>query len=140
VDGAEGIAEADEEWLSARPHALRVWNKVDDPRARVVPEGWIAASAIAEGGTLHLVETVVAALGADGAGASGAVASEDQRATLEHAREALADALAGHEEGVPRDALAPDLRTAVTALDELLGEGASFDALEEIFSRFCVGK
>jgi len=46
--------------------------------------------------------------------------------------------LAGQEE--PLDLIAPLLREAVNALGEITGEVSTADLLEEMFTRFCVGK
>jgi tRNA modification GTPase len=47
-------------------------------------------------------------------------------------------ALAGREE--PLDIIAPLLRSAINALGEITGEVSTADILEQMFSRFCVGK
>lgn len=49
-------------------------------------------------------------------------------------------ALEGAEGGLPSDLYAEDLRHAYTALGTLSGETASENIIEEIFSKFCVGK
>ena len=41
---------------------------------------------------------------------------------------------------MPLDVVAVDLEEAVNALGELTGEITSSDILENMFSRFCVGK
>ncbi len=52
---------------------------------------------------------------------------------LENAREALA-------ENIPTDLLADDIRNAISALGEIVGEITTADILSSIFANFCIGK
>ncbi|MCL2229872.1 MAG: tRNA uridine-5-carboxymethylaminomethyl(34) synthesis GTPase MnmE [Treponema sp.] len=52
----------------------------------------------------------------------------------------LEEALALEEKEEPLDLIAPLLRDAVNSLGEITGEVSTADILEEMFSRFCVGK
>ena len=52
---------------------------------------------------------------------------------LGHVQQALGD-------GVPADLIAVDLRDALYHLGTITGEVASNDILDNIFSRFCIGK
>ncbi len=54
-------------------------------------------------------------------------------AALEPARQAL-------RAGVPLDLVALDLRTAVNAVGEIVGQTATEDLLDSIFRQFCIGK
>jgi tRNA modification GTPase len=54
--------------------------------------------------------------------------------------EALDRAVAAFESGVTADIAAEELRTALHAAGELQGIDLSESILEQIFSRFCVGK
>jgi tRNA modification GTPase len=53
---------------------------------------------------------------------------------------ALADVLTGLETGVTGDFVAQDIRRALMYLGEITGEIGVEDLLENIFSRFCIGK
>ncbi|HEU0167984.1 MAG TPA: tRNA uridine-5-carboxymethylaminomethyl(34) synthesis GTPase MnmE [Chloroflexota bacterium] len=59
---------------------------------------------------------------------------------LEHAAAHVADARASVETGRPADFIAIDLRAALTDLGTLTGTEVSESLLDEIFSRFCIGK
>ncbi len=56
------------------------------------------------------------------------------------AREALHRARIAIEQGTPPDIAEVDLRTAIAALGEITGQSVTEDVIENIFSRFCVGK
>jgi len=59
---------------------------------------------------------------------------------LEQTNAALNDVLTGLNEGVSNDFLASDIRRALYALGEITGEITTDDLLENIFSKFCIGK
>ena len=56
------------------------------------------------------------------------------------AREALDGALGALSGGLTADAAGLDIERALSALCELTGENAADEVLDEVFSRFCVGK
>lgn len=62
------------------------------------------------------------------------------RDLLVRAKDALVNAMADLEKGVPIDAIEIDLQNAYDALQEILGEQVDEDVLDKIFSDFCVGK
>jgi len=53
---------------------------------------------------------------------------------------ALDDVLAGIANGISNDLLALDIRQALHHLGEITGEITTDDLLENIFSKFCIGK
>ena len=65
---------------------------------------------------------------------------ERQAHTLESACAALDRAAAVGAAGEPGEIVALELREALSALEELLGQRVSDDLLERVFSRFCIGK
>jgi len=71
---------------------------------------------------------------------SAALGSQRQKTLVDAAAAALEEALALAERGEPLDLIAPLLREAVNSLGEITGEVSTADILEEMFSRFCVGK
>lgn len=59
---------------------------------------------------------------------------------LRRADESLADALEGLRNGITGDFLAMDIRRSLTYLGEITGEITTEDLLDQIFSKFCIGK
>lgn len=145
VDSETGLASEDSDFLSARAGAgktIRVWSRCDRARGPA-PEGWLPVSAKDGGGFPRLCGLMLESLfGArppkEGSGPR--VVSERQKRLLDRARESLSRCLAEDAQGQPLDATEPDLRDALDALGEITGQVSSPDILEEIFSRFCVGK
>lgn len=60
--------------------------------------------------------------------------------SVEKAHFHLHDAFQNASARFPADILTVDMRSCLSALDEVTGENVSPDMLSEIFSRFCVGK
>ena len=60
--------------------------------------------------------------------------------SLRGAQGALRDVLEGIDRGISNDLLALDIRTALHHLGEITGEITTDDLLENIFSKFCIGK
>jgi tRNA modification GTPase len=148
VDAEKGLAAQDEDFLNARAVAGRtipIWNKIDALESGQAPSlpGFVALSA-REGEGLEtlgrrIVDTVLA--GAGLAGAEGPIIdSLRQKRLLERSRRGIEDFRRGLRENQPLDVLAVDLKEVLDALGEITGEVTSRDILNQIFSRFCVGK
>ena len=56
------------------------------------------------------------------------------------AEKALLTSISTIEQSMPLEIVAADLRTALSALDELIGKTSPEDILGRIFSKFCIGK
>lgn len=69
-----------------------------------------------------------------------AVPNLRHKISLERGVRAVESALKGLEEGLPDELVAIDLKQGVDALDEITGQGVQPTILDEIFSRFCIGK
>lgn len=69
-----------------------------------------------------------------------ALGSRRQRDCVLGAEKSVAHALRAVEEGMPNDAVMEDIEDALEKLGECTGEVKAEDILENIFSRFCVGK
>ena len=152
LDGEAGITAEDLSVIAEleqkpAPH-LVLWNKADiaPMPQQPAPAAFIRVSAKTGEGVADLTKAIAAAVearaGVDGAADSqtAAIGSERQKNLVEAAAAAVDEALllAGREE--PLDIIAPLLREAVNALGEITGEVSTADILEEMFSRFCVGK
>jgi len=148
VDAGQGLSVQDEEFLNARIQARRtipVWNKIDVRGLEEAncPSNFVAVSAKEGRGmealSRRIIETVL-----DGAGTVDAgepiIDSLRQKRLLERARQGIEDFRRGLREDQPLDVLAVDLKEALDALGEITGEVTSQDILNQIFSRFCVGK
>ena len=68
------------------------------------------------------------------------VTSERHRDALQRALEALEGAREGIAAGISDEFLAADIRSALSALGEIVGETTPQDLLNHIFSNFCIGK
>lgn len=68
------------------------------------------------------------------------LATERQRNLVQQAARYAGAAAAGLEEGVPDELVSEDVREAISALGRITGEDLGADLVEEIFSRFCIGK
>lgn len=76
-----------------------------------------------------------------GAGSDSPVLTRRRHArALESAREEIAAFRAGLGEGLPAEVAATHLRSAETALEELLGVVSVDDVLDVVFREFCIGK
>ena len=151
VDAETGLTAQDEEFLEARAGAGRtipVWNKIDgraarDARTAGCPRGFVAISA-KEGLGLESLSRRILDKVLDGAAPVDAgepiIDSLRQKRLLERALAGIRDFRAGRAGGQPLDVLAVDLKEALDALGEITGEVTSQDILNQIFSRFCVGK
>jgi tRNA modification GTPase len=124
------------------PHHLRVGTHADIPMAGPPAEGTIAVSSRTGEGIDVVRGAIAEILHAPGARPieSVALATERHLAAALDAREALgaASRLARAEAGA--ELVAIELRRAVHALREILGEVGPEALLERIFARFCVGK
>lgn len=148
-------------WSKLRGGALAntpvvlVWNQVDRGPGEPVggweagwpsgggvgPIAWVPTSAALDalGSAAKLGRAVRSAL--DG-GHSGVARELSARhaAALEHSGAALERGARAFAEGLPLDLVASELRAAVDALDDVLGQTTPEVLLDRIFGRFCIGK
>ena len=71
---------------------------------------------------------------------SAVVVNERHRSHLEHLAGHIRSVQEGLEQGAPGDILSVGLRAALQELGEITGEITTEHVLDEIFSRFCIGK
>ena len=146
VDGIKGQEKADAEFLAARPSAIRVWNKIDDPGCASIPAGWIGLSSMTGKGLQALEKAILSALGstlpesASQHEAQIGLAEERQKILADKALASIRRALAYLQASVPLDALALEVREAASFLGEITGEILGEEVLDRIFGSFCLGK
>ncbi len=89
----------------------------------------------------RLEKAIISAIGTDSFDSSvGVLATERQLGCVQRALSAVNDALAAIDGGITLDAVSVCIDDALSALCELTGERASDAVIDEVFSRFCVGK
>ena len=71
---------------------------------------------------------------------SAALSQARHVAAAKRACASLSDAVSAIDGGMPLDLCAIDLSTALDALGEITGETMNEAIIDEVFSRFCVGK
>jgi tRNA modification GTPase len=140
VDSTVGITDADsalEKRLDPSKTVI-VWNKCD-----IAQFGDIQVSA-REGIGIEALEELIAdyLLGKESETqeTTATVTRARHRVSIGKALGAVANALLTAYENLPPDLLSVDVRVALSAMGELTGENANEDVINEIFSRFCIGK
>ncbi|MBA2288765.1 MAG: tRNA uridine-5-carboxymethylaminomethyl(34) synthesis GTPase MnmE, partial [Chloroflexia bacterium] len=98
----------------------------------------VRVSATTGDGLENLEGALVETLG--GAAAQPALITGRQRAAVDRALSHIHDAQEAHAAGIPQDLLATSVRAALHAVGEVTGEHVDQAVLNEIFSRFCIGK
>lgn len=135
--------------IRSKPTIL-VLNKIDlihEDNETAIPAGWsfdgrVRISALYDRGIGDLKEIIVRiAAGAKPIDLNEVVVPNlRHKLLLEKSREA-SEALSEHlQNGAAGDLMAIDLQEAIDALGAVSGENVKVDVLDEIFSRFCVGK
>lgn len=156
LDAADPFRPEDLEIRRALPAAAKVvvvLNKADrvpDPRDRMLLLERAGAPAVcvsaATGEGLPDLRSLLARTAVPAADAS--LEAEDGITLLNDRHEALARAAAEALQGAARavragdpvECAAPELRRALDALNHVAGKGVSDEVLDEVFSRFCIGK
>lgn len=126
------------ELIGEKP-CLRVVNKIDLAPGETA-EGVVRVSAL-NGDIAPLKEAIFAKLGlSENAYRVPSLSNARELALLRLIDRELAEVERNAEEGVMLDLLSVGLQTAYNDARQLLGEDATQDLTDEIFSRFCVGK
>ncbi len=60
--------------------------------------------------------------------------------SLEQSRTRIESAISGLQDHIPFEIISIDLQAGISALDEITGQQIRDDVLDQIFSRFCIGK
>lgn len=138
-DGTTPFNPADLESLDLTgKHLIRLCNKADAPSC-VVPVGFEPLSAKQGDGIEALKQAMLQAVEPQTA-QDVLLSNARHHAALQQVQQALNHAAEGLDNGLPADLLAVDLRDALYRLGSITGEVVSNDILDNIFSRFCIGK
>ncbi|MCL2043237.1 MAG: tRNA uridine-5-carboxymethylaminomethyl(34) synthesis GTPase MnmE [Treponema sp.] len=149
VDGEAGLTAEDRsfiEKMQCNKRLLVLWNKSDiAPLPEDLISGaFLSVSAKTGKGIAELTLAITAAItgeqGAHWQSDAASVGTARQKNLVDAAILALQEALHLAEREEPLDIIAPMLREAVNSLGEITGEVSTADILEEMFSKFCVGK
>ena len=123
---------------------LTVVNKTDKaPAAWQLPEGVVGISAKHGEGIDALCDALRESVDTEALYHGDPVVSNSRHyEALSAAREALGQALEGLAHGLPTDLLSEEIRQVITHLDAITGRGAIApdEILQNIFSKFCIGK
>lgn len=108
----------------------------------LLPEAPVIAVSATTGAGLTGLEAALAELlrGGGSSEARPALISARQRAAVERALRHIHDAQEARAADVPQDLLATPVRAALHAVGEVTGEDVDEAVIQEIFSRFCIGK
>lgn len=148
-DVSRGLDESDEEILELCKgrEVIGIINKTDLPRKADVERikealgEVVFISAVKGEGEKELEEAVERALGTDRIDTSQAMlTTERQRRSAEKALSAIREAIDAVEMGMTMDAVNVCIDSAIEYLLELTGKKAREAVVDEVFSRFCVGK
>ncbi len=138
-DGTTPFNPADLDGLDTTgKHLIRLCNKADKPTC-VVPDGFMSLSAKCGDGIESLKQAMLAAVEPQAA-QEVLLSNARHHAALQQVLSAVNHVADGLDAGLPADLLAVDLRDALYHLGSITGEVASNDILDNIFSRFCIGK
>ncbi len=144
-DSAQDIRNQYQELINQNTPFILVGNKVDQASANLLDElkdlNLLQLSAKDQTNLDQLKTEIVKAVALDHI-------SEDQTLvtnvrhyeSLKNTLKALQDVLGGIDAGISNDLLALDIRQALHHLGEITGEITTDDLLENIFSKFCIGK
>jgi tRNA modification GTPase len=148
LDGSETLTAEDRRYLEqfAGKKRVLVRNKVDQPQQLELPDG-TAPEAIAicalTGEGLEVLKDAIQQLvwgGEIHAEMLPAMINARHQDALRRARIATERCLTAMREDLTLDLVAEDLRIAVNAVGEIVGQTATEDLLDAIFSQFCIGK
>ncbi len=151
-DGSRELSAEDEEILDliAGKDALVLLNKTDlapvltvEKLAERTKASVIAIATVTEHGLDNLAEAIAKKVydsGLDSGNEGSFLSDERQAEILRQADEHLAAALRTIGAGLGLDFISIDLRSAWEKLGELTGETVGEDIINEIFSKFCIGK
>ncbi len=139
-DGSKALTEQDKEIfsLAEKTNYIKVFNKKDlgfDKKFGVL------VSAKTGEGIEELKAEIYKKAFAGGIDRNAELITEERHLkALEKARDYIYASISGIEDAVPLDIVSEDVKSVWDALGEITGKTASEEIIDEIFSKFCVGK
>jgi tRNA modification GTPase len=148
LDGSEAFAAEDRRYLERFTSTKRVLvrNKADLPSQLVLPadlqEPVIEVCSLTGDGIESLKDAIQQRIwgGSIQAEMLQVMINARHQDALRRAREAARSTIEAMRGELPLDLVAADLRIAVQAVGEIVGQTATEDLLDSIFSQFCIGK
>lgn len=150
IDASAGIADSDRELIDLLPtEKLRIGvvNKLDlAPGFRLAEfAGMLAGASVLgvsaqSGAGMDELEVAISAAAGSFDAEEGFIATARHEQCLRLAGEHLEAALGTMTAGLGSDLISIDIRSAWAVLGEITGETVGEDLLDQIFSRFCIGK
>jgi tRNA modification GTPase len=153
IDGSEPLTADDRQLISlvSDRRAIIALNKIDLPqclsskdiRSLAMDTIPVAEVSATEGTGLHYLKSAIRDLAIHEVPASAEavfVTKIRHKVALRSAKESLQYAMKSVQAGMPPELIAVDLRGGLKGLGEIVGETASEEILDQIFSKFCIGK
>ncbi len=153
LDGSRALDEDDEEIFEEvkgkrkviilNKHDLTQKISIDEVKNRFMEDPMISISALKDEGIDELRKTIYASLvQRDFVGTPGylIVSNVRHKNALVQIKDNLSNAVKGMEEGISVEFIAFEIRSALEALGEMVGETTSEEVLNRIFEQFCIGK
>ncbi|MGL5885664.1 MAG: tRNA uridine-5-carboxymethylaminomethyl(34) synthesis GTPase MnmE, partial [Bombilactobacillus sp.] len=147
LDGSRDLSKEEAQLLQATNNQKRlvIINKADLPQKidqSLLPPDIIRISALKGDGFTDLKQRIETMFLAGIENSNGAVllANARQLGLLNQAQKALQSVLTGLNSDIPLDIVLIDFNEAWKKLGEIIGENAPDELVNELFSRFCVGK
>jgi tRNA modification GTPase len=122
----------------AQGRYVLIGNKADLSKAAEMPEGHVTVSAITGEGIDDLRREIAPAAAREQE--AGFITSVRHEQLLRESAEALKQARAAIQFGIPHEMLLLDLYAALRPIDAITGATTADDILNRIFSTFCIGK
>lgn len=127
--------------LNVRDRIIKVVNKYDLCIASKVPDAIYISALTGEGLDTLISEMKKKALGGESYSEKSVIVSNIRHfRCLTAAKNSLESSLSSIKENLSGEFIAIDVRDAVNSLGEIIGEVTSDDLLNNIFSKFCIGK
>lgn len=154
IDGSQALTEDDHDVLSEIKdrNALLIVNKKDLPASTSenaaiqflgkVKKPVIQVSAVSKEGLDDILKQAVNLVlsGVVEQDHASVVTNMRHKEALEQARTSLSQATNALKEGLSEEYIVTDIKEAIGALGEIIGETVSEDILDRIFNDFCIGK